>query len=421
MESVVKKSKKFSSERDMNNRKVRVENFSGKEKVEDCEAFLKTFEKVVFVERIVNNKKSYGVYDVAFEDSNCANEFLNIKKLKYKKTLLRKRLLYSCSHCSKSYVSFLCLYDHVTKEHDGDHFECSDCGKLFSRKKYMEVHKLQQHTDSEFVCVSCNKKFRFKLGLLKHLEFGEFCSHQCYRCLKTFTRKNDLEKHRKICESVGQPGGTCSICCKSFELQLDLELHRKKITNIDGSYKYVCGHCEQVFCDFSARSEHIRLEHVVGDGFRKIKKLFPCEKCGIELNSRKDLIYHLETHIGRKSRTKYASEVPKCDHCQSEFTIKKSLDRHMLLMHDEHGRPKYRCEECDITFCTGKQLEKHNKQAHTDYSCESCKQRFTTKRALEHHQKKQEIFYCSVCEKQFCNKKTFTGHVYNHRVKYDLL
>ena len=385
MESVVKKSKKFSSERDMNNRKVRVENFSGKEKVEDCEAFLKTFEKVVFVERIVNNKKSYGVYDVAFEDSNCANEFLKIKKLKYKKTLLRKRLLYSCSHCSKSYVSFLCLYDHVTKEHDGDHFECSDCGKLFSRKKYMEVHKLQQHTDSEFVCVSCNKKFRFKLGLLKHLEFGEFCSHQCYRCLKTFTRKNDLEKHRKICESVGQPGGTCSICCKSFELQLDLELHRKKITNIDGSYKYVCGHCEQVFCDFSARSEHIRLEHVVGDGFRKIKKLFPCEKCGIELNSRKDLIYHLETHIGRKSRTKYASEVPKCDHCQSEFTIKKSLDRHMLLMHDEHGRPKYRCEECDITFCTGKLLEKHNKQAHTDHSCETCKQRFTTKRALEHH------------------------------------
>ena len=73
------------------------------------------------------------------------------------------------------------------------------------------------------------KKFRFKLGLLKHLEFGEFCSHQCYRCLKTFTRKNDLEKHRKICESVGQPGGTCSICCKSFELQCDLELHRKKI------------------------------------------------------------------------------------------------------------------------------------------------------------------------------------------------
>ena len=156
----------------------------------------------------------------------------------------------------------------------------------------------------------------------------------------------------------------------------------------------------------------------MSEGSKKILEKFPCEKCGFILHSRKDLLNHLETHIDRKSRTKHASEVPKCDHCQSEFTVKKSLDKHMLLMHDEHGRPKYRCEECDITFCTGKQLEKHNKQTHTDHSCESCKQRFTTKRALEHHQKKQEILYC---EKQFCNKKTFTGHVYNHRVKYDLL
>ena len=126
----------------------------------------------------------------------------------------------------------------------------------------------------------------------------------------------------------------------------------------------------------------------------------------MELNSRKDLLHHLETHIDRKLRTKYAQEVPKCDHCHSEFTVKKNLDRHLQLVHNEHGCPKYRCEDCDKTFCTGKQLETHNKQTHTDHICTSCEQRFTTKRALEHHQKKQEIFYCSVCEKQFCNKKT---------------
>ena len=163
-----------------------------------------------------------------------------------------------------------------------------------------------------------------------------------------------MKKHRKICESVGQPGDTCSICCKSFELQCDLKLHRKKITNIDGSYKYVCPHCEQVFCDFSARSYHIRAKHEIGDGLMKIKKLFPCEKCGIELNSRKDLLHHLETHIDRKSRTKYAPEVLKCDHCHSKFNFKKNLDRHMQYVYDEHGCPKYRCEECDITLCTGK-------------------------------------------------------------------
>ena len=422
MEGVVHKPNKFSSVKDMNmnNRKVRVENFSSQEKVEDCEAFLKTFEKVVCVERIASNKKSRGVYDVSFEDSDFAKDFYNIKKLRYKKTLLRKRLLNSCSHCNKSYISYLCLKSHVTKEHehDGDQFECSDCGKVFSRKKYMEAHKFQQHKESEFVCVSCGKKFRDGFGLVNHKKLGGGCSHQCSRCLKTFTRKNDLEKHRKICESVEQPGGTCSICCKSFELQYDLELHRSKIIRLDGSYQYVCPHCEQVFCDFSARSDHIQAEHEIGDGVMKIKELYPCVKCGIELNSKKDFLHHLETHIGRKSRTKYAPEVLKCDHCHSEFTFKKNLDRHMQLVYDERGCPKYRCEECDITLCTGKQLEKHNKQTHTDHRCPSCKQRFTTKRALEHHQKKQETFYCSVCEKHFCNKKTFNGHVYKHGVSY---
>ena len=418
MEGVVQKFNKFSSVKDMKMNKVRVENFSIKEKVEDCEAFLKTFKKIVSVERIVSNKKSHRVYDVAFEDRDCANDFYAIKKLKYKKTFLRKKLLYSCSHCSKSYISYLCLKSHVSKEHDGNQSECSDCGKVFSRRKYMEAHKLQQHRDSELVCISCNKRFRSGFGLVNHKKLGGACSHQCSECLKTFTRKNDMEKHKKICESVRQPGGTCSICCKSFELQCDLELHRKKITNLYGSYKYVCRHCGKVFCDFLSRENHIRFErHKIGDGLRKIKELFPCEKCGIELDSKENLFCHMEMHIDRKSRTKHASDCPKCDHCHSVFTVKRSLDRHMLLVHDEHGRPKYRCEDCDKTFCTGKQLETHNKQTHTDHICTSCEQRFTTKRALEHHQKKQETFYCSVCEKKFCNKKTFYGHVYNHKVK----
>ena len=167
----------------MKNRKVRVENFSSKEKVEDCEAFLKTFKKVISVERIVSNKKAHGVYDVAFEDGDCAKEFYLIKKLKYNKTLLRKKLLYSCLHCSKTYISYLSLNSHVSKEHDGDQSECSDCGKVFSRRKYMEAHKRQHHRDSEFVCLSCNKKFRTGFGLVNHKKLGGGSSHQCSRCL----------------------------------------------------------------------------------------------------------------------------------------------------------------------------------------------------------------------------------------------
>ena len=248
------------------------------------------------------------------------------------------------------------------------------------------------------------------------MEFGKFCSHQCQWCLKTFTRKKDLEKYRKICQSEMQPGGTCSICSESFELQWDLVLHRKKSTYIDGSLKYWCGLCGQIFCGIMARWDHIRAEHneVPLTYFDKIVKLFPCENCGLNLQSKKDLLGHLETHIDRRSRTKRAPEKLRCDLCHSEFTVKKSLDRHVLGMYDEHNIPKYRCKECDIVFCTGKQFEKHQKQKHSGLMCPLCDQWFTTKRALECHSKRQEAFTCSVCGKQLCSKKTFTAHTNIH-------
>ena len=405
---------KFSEEKDVLICKVRVENFGRKEKVEECKTFLEKFDEVISVEKVVDKDNSQGFYDVTFQDEKSARKFVKIKKMKYKERTLRRRLLYSCSHCSKSYFSFLNLYSHVTKDHDGDDFKCSDCDKVFSKKKYMQAHKLQEHQDSEFICVTCKKKFKSEYSLSGHLEFGEFCSHLCQWCLKTFTRKNDLEKHQKICQSEGQPGGSCSICSKSFELQFDLERHRKKMTNIDGSYKYVCEICEKIFCDLSSKLDHVHGKHKEGEGTKKMVKLFPCENCGLNLQSKNDLLNHLETHSDRKSRTKSATEEHECDLCHSMFTVKKSLDRHMLGMYDEHGSSKYRCEECNIVFCTGKQLEKHQKQTHSDLTCPSCSQRFTTKRAIQYHLKRQETFNCSVCGKQFCNKKTFTAHMKRH-------
>ena len=186
------------------------------------------------------------------------------------------------------------------------------------------------------------------------------------------------------------------------------------MTDIDGSYKYACGYYEQIFCNFSARLDHVFADHKVSEGSKKILEKFPCEKCGFILHSRKDLLNHLETHIDRKSRTKRAPDMLKCDLCHSEFTVKKSLDRHMIGIYDEHGTPQYRCDKCDIVFCSGKQLQKHHKETQTDHACSRCDQQFTSKRALEYHIKKQEMLNCSICEKQFFNKKSFAPHMNRH-------
>ena len=97
-----KSSKHFSGERDVKICKVRVENFGRKEKVEDCKTYLEQFNEVISVEQVDVKDNSQGFYDVTFEDEKSARKFVKIKKMIYKERTLRKRLLYSCSHCSKS-------------------------------------------------------------------------------------------------------------------------------------------------------------------------------------------------------------------------------------------------------------------------------------------------------------------------------
>ena len=140
MDDELQSHKKFSKEKDVQICKVRVENCGRKEKVEECETFLKNFDAVISIEKVVDKDNWQRFYDVTFQDEKSARKFVKIKKMKYKERTLRKRLLYSCSHCSKSYLRFLNLYSHVTKDHDGDHFKCSDCDKVFSKKKLMQAH-----------------------------------------------------------------------------------------------------------------------------------------------------------------------------------------------------------------------------------------------------------------------------------------
>ena len=84
---------KFSEKNDFKIRKVRVDNFGKKEKVEDCKAFLKEFDDVISVEKVDGREHSHKSYDVSFENEKCARKFFKIKKIKYKERTLRRRLL----------------------------------------------------------------------------------------------------------------------------------------------------------------------------------------------------------------------------------------------------------------------------------------------------------------------------------------
>ena len=406
--------------------KVKVTNFSLKSPAEDCEYFLKQFDRAKSAKRLFvkkgTEKEFRGSYEVTFEDKECAVKFEKLPELRFGKKLLKTELLYSCDQCPKSFISKFRLKKHRNRVHSKQIFQCPTCPQSFTRKDHLEQHNLTKHGNSEFICITCRTKFKTERALDKHLEFGEFCSFQCVYCTRTFTRKPNLLRHKKICNTIDDSGGTCEVCSEEFEFQIELERHRKSSTKPDGSAKCQCRYCGKPTCNFKMLGDHLRAEHPQYQRIQVLPaKVFPCENCGKSFKSKMDMMSHLSTHISSKSRTKSVAKLPEifeCDQCHSKFTLRKNYRRHVKLVYDEAGNPRNLCGMCGNLFCNAKQLKKHYAEAHKGYSCSICDQSFSTKRALENHIKKQSSFKCYECEKTYCSKKILRVHMkYVHSIK----
>ena len=89
----------------------------------------------------------------------------------------------------------------------------------------------------------------------------------------------------------------------------------------------------------------------------------------------------------------------KCNFCDSTFSFKPNLGRHMKSRHDfDH-----------VHFCTQ----------------ENCTQAFENKAMLDEHIKSHDIgkvfkFKCNICGKGFNNRKTKWGHIQRDHAKMDL-
>lgn len=344
-----------------------------------------------------------------------------------KERIQSKKIVYLCCICSSSFDLKCQLRKHIARKHVKRSYQCHLCPKKFARQDLLERHKLLHKRFHPHVCITCKKKYSTKFALLKHLEPRGFCPLQCIFCTQTFADKTILMKHDKLCRGDEEDsGGTCELCMDTFRYRIDLERHRKSFTNIDGSFKFVCGRCLKKCCSRKMLSDHMQASEVCPlfqnektkvipwvDKMTENEYMYPCEKCGKTFGSKDLMMSHLVTHI---ESTKHKPNVDKpsdniqCNHCLKKFARYSNYEKHKKLAYDDDGNLRNMCDKCSRSFCTSRLLKKHCNESHS-VSCATCDETFTTKRALDSHIQKRVLFTCEQCKEIFCNKRAFSIHI----------
>ncbi len=110
---------------------------------------------------------------------------------------------------------------------------------------------------------------------------------------------------------------------------------------------------------------------------RMLSNVFRCGICQKILKRKRDLVDHLNTHIGRKPY--------KCDTCQKCFATKSNKSSHEEL----HLGRIYTCTQCDQKFKSKKSAKRHENLKHSRSEvkpkCLICNKDFSRNDSLKRH------------------------------------
>ena len=135
-------------------------------------------------------------------------------------------------------------------------FFCPFCPKTFSRKNNLSRHKLLHTEKKSFICTSCPK---------------------------AFFRRQDLTRHFKV--HSGEKAFSCRVCSKAFSRKDSLTLHFR---THNGTKPFKCNHCTGRFSQKSSLTKHLR-RHTDAT-------LFRCSFCLKDLSRRDDCARHQRSH-----------------------------------------------------------------------------------------------------------------------------
>lgn len=280
---------------------------------------------------------------------------------------------------------------------------CDVCNLGYTRRNDMEKHRKIKHPDAKEL--KCNQKKRADNKCNKNATAVEekrqrrrkseiIADHYCDVCNKGFTRKFDMKKHRTIKHPDAPPNLEKKVAENKENVVL---LEKCKVPSDDNQTYYKCEVCAKLF-----RHSYNFLRHQsIHTGIRP----FFCHICGKNFRVLGGLQRHInELHYGVK---KYSCEI-----CGKKFAAKSTRDDHLNI--HTNTRP-FVCDICGKAFKQKASLHIH-KLFHTNvyrFSCNICGKKFRRANELKVHgylHTGHKPHKCGICGAMFRLRQDLKRH-----------
>ena len=321
---------------------------------------------------------------------------------------------YQCDQCNFESKHYGALKRHRLRKHEGTKpFACEKCSYRCITKWDLTQHDLRIHQKQElqdssnlqtFTCEICGGNY----GTKKTLEHHQISSHgispekyMCKACGKAYANQLELERHETQQHSQD---GKCTKCFQAFPNLKSLNSHLEKC--LEDPKKFQCKHCKDGPSEFW--HSHLTLKRHLAEYHFMFRAV--CDICGLDISNASYLEKHKKVvHEGLYDFS--------CHHCGKLFSVLPLLRTHLATVHQD-GDAYFKCDICDYTCSSGRNLADHKQAVHlktNKLKCDQCEYSTFRKACLANHilyvHRKVKNFSCDLCEKKFAYRRERKKHM----------